>query len=201
MRSEIRYLAAYKSYTKRDMMPKRVFIIHGWEASPDSNWFPWLKTELENRGIEVVVPQMPNTMHPNSSDWLAYLQKIVGTCDENTYFVGHSLGVIAILQYLETLSKDQKAGGAVLVAGFVEDIDFDELKSFVEKPLNFKKIKGSVNQIVAIHSDNDPYVPLKHGEILRDQVDAELIVIPNAGHLVRGSGYFEFPEVLESVLK
>jgi predicted alpha/beta hydrolase family esterase len=30
---------------------KRVIIIHGWEASPESNWFPWLKNELEKKGI------------------------------------------------------------------------------------------------------------------------------------------------------
>ena len=41
-------------------MKKRVFIIHGWEGYPEECWFPWLKTEIEKTGFEVVVPNMPD---------------------------------------------------------------------------------------------------------------------------------------------
>ena len=98
-------------------MQKRVFIIHGWEGTPDSNWFPWLKNELEKKGFAVAAPQMPNAVCPKMGEWLAYLQKIVGKPDENTFFVGHSLGSIAILRYFESLPDQEKAGGAILRAG------------------------------------------------------------------------------------
>lgn len=45
-------------------MKKRVFIIHGWSGSPEENWFPWLKKELENSGFEVHVPQIPDADNP-----------------------------------------------------------------------------------------------------------------------------------------
>ncbi|MBU4141279.1 hypothetical protein KKE99_00155, partial [Patescibacteria group bacterium] len=32
------------------MNQKRIFIIHGWEGAPESNWFPWLKKQLEKQG-------------------------------------------------------------------------------------------------------------------------------------------------------
>lgn len=182
-------------------MKKRVFIIHGWEGAPDSNWFPWLKKELGKYGFEVSVPQMPNADFPKKAGWLAHLQKIVGEPDENTFFVGHSLGVTAILRYLESLSKGEKISGAILVAGVAKSIGIRELESFFTKPFDYERIKRTAKHIIVVNSDNDPYVPLSHGETLRDELGAKLIIIPNGQHLNAGNGYFEFPLVLEEILR
>lgn len=176
-------------------LSKKTYIIHGWEATPDANWFPWLKKELIKKGIKAEVPAMPNTNHPNYKEWLDFLQEIIKNPGENTYLVGHSLGVIAILRYLESLSEGLKISGAILVAGFPEPIGFKELDSFFQTPLNYEKVKKSAKMIVAIHSDNDPYVPIENGYLLRDKLDAELIIIPNAKHLNEGDGYFRLPIV------
>ncbi|MDD4902221.1 MAG: alpha/beta hydrolase [Patescibacteria group bacterium] len=208
---------------------KRVFIIHGWEADPGSNWFPWLKDELIKKGIEAEVPTMPNSAHPLCAEWVAYLKKIVGKTDKDTFLVGHSLGVIAILRYLESMAAKEKIGGAILVAGFPEPLpasdggDFSELNNFFAKPLDYEKIKNNVSNrptpppsgtesplpgrgqifsgFVAIHSDNDPYVPLANGKILQKKLGAELIVISGGGHLNAGDGFFQFPLVLEKILR
>lgn len=182
-------------------MKKRVFIIHGWEATPESNWFPWLKKELENQGFDVCAPVMPDTNNPDLSKWLSYLQKLAKNPNKNTYFVGHSLGVITILRYLEKLPAGVKIGGAILVAGFPEPIGYEELNSFFTTPLDYKKIKNSANKFIAIYSDNDPYVPLKNGEILKNKLGAELIILPNSGHLNAGDGYFRLPIVLEKIIE
>lgn len=182
-------------------MLKKVFIIHGWEGTPDSNWFPWLASKLEKYGFAVAVLQMPNAARPKMSEWLAHMRKIVGQPDENTFFVGHSLGVIAILRYLESLKTGEKIGGAILVAGFSEPIGIGELENFFAKPLDCEKVKNSADNIIAIHSDNDPYVPLAQGEILRAKLGAKLIVVPNGEHLNVGNGFFEFPLALGEILK
>lgn len=183
------------------MNKKRVFIIHGWEGMPESNWFPWLKEQLESRNFEVIVPAMPNTGHPVFSEWLSCLRKIVGKADENTYLVGHSLGVIAILRYLESLPSQQKIGGAVMVAGFSESLGIAETESFFATPLNYDKIKNSAGKFIAINSDNDPYVPIRKGEILRDKLSADFIVVPKGNHLNEGAGFTKLQVVLESLLK
>src|SRR3989338_7383135 len=107
-------------------MQKRVFIIHGWEGSPEANWFPWLKKELESIGVKAEALEMPNTNHPVMSEWIGHLKNVVSEPDENTYLVGHSLGVIAILRYLESLDGEKKIGGVILVAGFPELIGHEE---------------------------------------------------------------------------
>ncbi len=183
------------------MTKKRVFIIHGWEGTPESNWFPWLKEQLESRGFEPIVPIMPNTNNPVSSEWLAYLKKVVGKADRNTYLIGHSLGVIAILKFLESIPPEQKIGGAVLVAGFSESLGIPETESFFTESLDHEKVKESAGKFIAINSDNDPYVPLKKGEILRDKLGAEFIVVPKGSHLNEGAGFTKLPIVLESILK
>jgi len=73
-------------------MKKRVFIIHGWGGSPEGGCLPWLKSELEKNNFEVLAPQMPNTEEPKIEEWVSYLSEFVGEIDENTCFVGHSIG-------------------------------------------------------------------------------------------------------------
>lgn len=180
-------------------MANRLFIIHGWEAFPEANWFPWLKQEAQKIGFIVNVPSMPNTNKPEEKEWVLYLQKLVGQCDENTYFVGHSLGVIAILRFLEKLSSVEKVGGIILVAGFSEKIMFPELNNFFVQSVNYSFIKEKVKNIVAIHSDNDPFVPLEFGKKFEKNFGAELIIMPNSDHLNAGDGSFRLPIALEKL--
>lgn len=180
-------------------MQKRIFIIHGWEGSPNSNWFPWLKENLDNVGIKVEALEMPSPNDPVMSEWVGHIKSAVGEPDENMYLIGHSLGVIAILRYLESLGDEEKIGGVILVAGFPEPIGYEELNSFFETPLDYEKVKAHAKKFIAIHSDNDPYVPTRNGELLRDNLGAELIFIENGGHLNAGDGFFELPIVLEKI--
>ncbi len=179
---------------------KRVYIIHGWEANPESNWFPWLKKELAKKGFQAEIPEMPNSAHPVCEDWVNYLKKIVGKVDEDTFFVGHSLGPIAIMRFLETLPAREKAGGVIMVAGFSESLGIPETESFFQQPLDYAKLKSSAKKFEVINSDNDPYVPINRGEILRDKLGAELTIMHGHGHLNAGNGFFELPIVLEKIL-
>ena len=178
---------------------KKVYIVHGYGGAPDNNWFPWLKTELEKLGVEVEVFTMPDTDEPTYLKWLAYLQSNIINPDANSYLVGHSLGCIAIVQYLNNLNPGVKIGGAVLVAGFISPIHFKELDGFFEVPLDEEKIRNSAKRIVAINSDNDPHIPYLQAEEIEKRLGAELIKIYNGGHLNAKTGYTEFPLVLEKL--
>ena len=178
---------------------KKVIIVHGWQGSPQGNWFPWLKTELEKLGHEVLVPAMPNADHPQQSAWVAHLHKVIGSADPHPYLVGHSLGVIAILRYLETLPEGEEVGGAILVAGFSQPIGKAALDSFFTAPLDYQKVKRAARSFIAIHSDNDPYVPIAQGELLRDEIGAQLVIMKNAGHVNAEDGFYRLPIVLENL--
>ncbi len=182
-------------------MKKRVFLIHGWEGYPEEGWRPWLKKELEKKGFIVNVPTMPCTKHPKMNEWVTHLIKIIGEPDENCYFVGHSLGCIAILRYLERLRGNQKIGGVILVAGFISDLGYEELKSFFMKPIDWDKIKSHCAQFIAIHSDNDQYVSLHYGKLFKEKLNAEIIIEHNMHHFSGDDGIDVLPIALQSVLK
>lgn len=176
---------------------KRVIIVHGYTGYPDKNWFPWLKAELEELGVEVITPLMPDTEAPRFEDWLQRLQKVVGEPDEDTVLVGHSLGCPTVLRYAESLDEGQKIGGAVLVAGFAEPIHFTELDGFTAGPWDDERIKQVINKLILVSSDNDEHVPLYMAENMRNRFGASLHVLHNAGHINQKSGHFEVPVVLD----
>lgn len=193
-----------RPYESEDMT-KRVFLIHGWEGYPEEGWRPWLKQELEKKGFEVVVPTMPDTATPTMDKWVPYLAKTVGIPDENTYFVGHSLGCITILRYLEALKEGQKVGGVILVAGFAHDLEYDgykgELSSFFQTPVNWEEVKEHCSKFIAIHSDDDPWVPIKHNDIFKEKLGAEALVMHRMKHFSGDDGINELPIALDSVLE
>ena len=186
-------------------MVKRVFLIHGWGGFPEEGWRPWLKKELEKKDFKVIVPSMPDTSKPVMNKWLSYLKQIVGTPNENTYFVGHSLGCITILRYLETLEKIQKIGGVILVAGFSRDLEYvgykNELSSFFQKPINWEKIKKHCPKFIAIHSDNDPWVSIKNSRYFRERLGAEIVIMSKMKHFSGDDGINELPIALNSIFK
>lgn len=186
-------------------MNERIYIIHGWEGSPDKEWLPWLKKELEEKGLDVRTPSMPESFHPKMSSWVNHLAKIVINPDSNCYFVGHSLGCIAILRYLETLKAQQKIGGMVLLAGFAHDLYYQgyngELATFFEKEINWDLIKSKCKKIIAINSDNDPFVPTEHNTIFKEKLSAENFIEQKMYHYNGEAGITRVPFVLEKVLE
>lgn len=159
---------------------KRAVIIHCWGGHPGYCWYPDTRRELQAAGYAVAVPAMPDSEHPRLQQWLSALQQAAGQPDHGIALIGHSAGCITILRYLETLGAGERVGSVVLVAGFTDDLGYQELKSFFATPIDFPKIRVRAERFVAIHSDNDPYVPLRYGEILHRELNAELIVKPGA---------------------
>lgn len=188
-------------------MKKRVFIVHGWGGSPDEGWFPWLSKKLKEKGFVVEVPEMPDTNNPKIETWTAHLQKIVGNCDENTFFVGHSIGCQTIMRYLEKLPENETAGGAVFAAGWLtlSNIDSEEERMtsspWLNTPIDFEKAKKHAGKFICIFSDDDPYVPMENTGLFSKKLGADVIVEKNKGHFSGDEGIMELPIALKMVLK
>jgi hypothetical protein len=185
---------------------KRAIIIHCWGGDPQYCWYPWVKKELEAKGFQVEVPAFPDTENPKMNQWVSKLQEVIGALDEELFLIGHSIGCATIMRYLETLEENQKIGGVVFVAGFTENVGFDEIQNYFETPIDLEQIKlKSKHGFVAIHSDDDPYVDLKFADIFKEKLAAEIIIKHNAKHFsgaIEGEqSCTELPDVVQSIEK
>jgi hypothetical protein len=188
---------------------KRVFIIHGWGGHPDYHWQPWLKQELERKGFSVITPQMPDTGHPKVDAWVSFLAKTVGKPDNDTYFIGHSMGCKAILLYLQSINV--QVGGAVLVAGFWSSIQEEKMKieenrlvlgPWLAAPVDAAKARRNAKSIVGIFSDNDQWIPLDTAQVYKAELGARIVIEKGKGHFgSRDNPIKELPIVLEELLK
>ncbi len=187
-------------------MQGRVFIIHGWDGYPEEGWFPWLKKELEAKGFEVHVPEMPNPEEPKIETWVSHLAGVVGDPNKNTYFVGHSVGCQAILRYLESLPTEKRVGGAVFVAGWfiLSDLETEEEKvigkPWVETPIDFEKVKRHTTKFLAIFSDNDYVIPIVNKEMLEERLGAKTIIEREKGHFTGSDGVTKLPSALKAII-
>ena len=189
-------------------MEKRiVYIIHQWWSSPTKDWYPWLKKELEKRGFKVFVPKMPDTNTPKINAWVYKLRKLAKKADENTYFVGHSIGAQAIMRYLEKLPKGKTIGGAIFVAGWIslvnlEPAEINIAKPWLETKINFAKVKKSAKKFVAVFSNNDPYAPFsKNSKVFKQKLGAKIVIQHKKGHFSGSDGIKKLPIVLSELLK
>lgn len=179
---------------------KQVYIVHGYGASPDSHWFPWLKHRLQAQGVKVSVLDMPNSAYPQPGQWQQTLQQKVIHADRNTWFVTHSLGSIAVLRYLADRKDLSTIGGIVLVSGFNEHLsNIPELDPFLRPDLDYAKIIKVTHKRLVIAAKNDVVVAAPFSQRLAQRLDAQFILLPQGGHFLKDDGYSEFPALLDEL--
>ena len=190
-------------------MVKRVFLIHGWGGSPDTDWHQWLKRELEKKYFEVEIPVMPDSLNPTISTWVSKLKEVVGKCDKDTYFVGHSIGCQAIMRYVEKLNKDELVGGIIFVAGWfnLTDEAWDETYTkkiaapWLNTNIDFNKIKEHTNKIVDFYSEDDLYVPVTDAVLFKERLNAKIVSVGNKKHINEEDGVTEVPFVVDELMR
>lgn len=186
------------------ILRKRVVMVHRWDGSPDSDWLPWLKKELEKLGYQVEVPDMRVTAHPEIEAWVTHLAKVVGEVDENTILVGHSIGVQTILRFLERLPAGKKVGGVVSVAGWFTLKNLDEesvpiARPWLETQIDFERVKQHCLKFVGIFSAADPVVPSDNSRWFEERLGAKVLLEQSQGHFTDDDGVQELPIVLQVI--
>jgi uncharacterized protein len=170
---------------------KNALILISWYVTPESDWLPWLKKELEKKGYVVAIPDLPtvSTDLPDMEQMLPLLK-----VDEDTLVVGHSLGALLGLR----LAERQKFKKLILVSGW----DFDDglepkHRLFWPNNIDHNKILENVKEFVVIHSDNDPYTSVQVAEDMCKKLNGKFVLVPNGGHLSQKQGNkTELPEIL-----
>jgi len=175
---------------------KKALILHAWFSKPESNWYPWLKKELESKGYKVWIPELP-TMPTNSPDMESMLKFIIekSFVDKETLVIGHSLGSVLGLRLAERVKFDR---GILLAAWDYNDLT-PEHQSFWQNMMDHNKIKKNVKDWVFLISDNDPYVTKFIAHEVAARVNAKTVDVGSRGHFGADDKVTTVPEILEFV--
>ena len=180
---------------------KNYFIIHGSFSSPFSNWIPYLRKEIENKGLVVYTPDLPSGVgYQNYTNWenmmLEYLK--IGLINENTTIFAHSIAPVFVCKFL--VNNKVKIKRLVSVCGFNNYLGINEEYDNVNESMYFDNlidVKKYCDDIICYYSKNDPYVKYDVEKEFADIVADKVIVIDDGGHLNSESGYTEFKDLLE----
>lgn len=173
----------------------RIVFVHGYKASSQMNFWPWLKDELRKRGHEVIAPDLPNPAEPVAEDWLNMLADEVCPLNDQTILVGHSLGAATVLRFLDGAEARTIPKGVVLVAA-PWMIRHEQLRSFFLNEFDYEVIMWKAKLFTAIHSKDDKIVPFDNAQKYQRVLHAKLIETENDGHFMGP----EYQVILQAVL-
>lgn len=177
----------------------KVFLIHGFNGAPNSSWLPWLMSELKSQDIYACSLPMPKPNAPICSEWISEIARQVSENKEDKiYLVGHSLGVAAILNYLQQPESEKIIDGAVLVSGRCQKSTNPATAGFYEH-FDFELIKPRIKKVAIIHGDNDDRVLVENAYMLGEKLGVNPIIIENGEHLTGSQGWRELPQCLEAL--
>lgn len=180
------------------MSLKVIFIPGNGGGSPNDNWFPSVKVELEAAGLTVIAEEFPDNDLARASFWIPFLLNDLKV-DENTILVGHSSGAIAAMR----LAEQRRILGSVLVGAYYTDLNMEKekLSGYFDQPWNWEAIKANQKWTILFASQDDPWIPIKEPRHLHEQLNCEYHEYKSDGHF--GGDYFKptFPELSNAIIR
>lgn len=167
-------------------------------GSPNDNWFPSVKEELENMGITVIAEEFPDNDLARETVWIPYLLNELEV-NENTILVGHSSGAIAAMR----LAEQQPILGSILVGAYHTDLDMEKEKEsgYFNRPWNWQNIQKNQNWIVLFASQDDPWIPIEQPRYIHLQLNCEYHEYKNEGHFGGDYDKLTFPELTHALIR
>ena len=163
-----------------------------------SNWYLYVKHELEKHGMEVIAQNMPDPKFARKDIWISFIkEKLSG--DENSILIGHSSGATAILKFLE----NNKCRLAIIVGASHSDLgdDLEKKSGYFDEPWKWEQIKNNVGKLVIFASQDDPYIPISESRFIKEKTDAEYHEYKDEGHFGADVNKKEFPELVFVISK
>jgi len=176
---------------------KYAIIVHAWEESSQSYFYPWLSSKLLEKEYIVHVPDLPDTSTPSAEIWTQIILDLCKEKSDEITLIGHSLGVTTILNVLSKhdcplITKVIAVAGVTKFSSIT--IDKKPLESFFDalpKEWNWDILRSRCTNFNILHSDNDHAVVLQDAEQFAENVIGYLHVF-NEDHFCKS----QIPEIL-----
>lgn len=177
---------------------KQYVFIHGYGGSADSNFFLWLKIELERQGHSVVALDLPNTDKPNVQEQADFLKERV-EFGENTVIIAHSLGGSVAMRILESLNSPicKTIFADPVLRPYFNDGDRPDVIVSDSFQFDFNYICKNSGEVTIIYDANHITIKKEHIEELSIKLRARKISLSlTERHLM----VLEIPEILEEAV-
>jgi uncharacterized protein len=175
---------------------KIIFIPGNGGGSPQDNWFPYLRKELEKLKVEVIASEFPDNVVARESSWIPFLKDNL-RADEQSILVGHSSGAIAAMRLAET----NKLLGSVLVGAYYTDLNLSTEKQsgYFDRPWKWEEIRDNQKWIIQFASENDPWIPIEEAHFVHKKLNTEYYELLEQGHFGGDYKKLIFPELFEAL--
>lgn len=181
---------------------KRIYIFPRYSGDENSDWYQQIKhnSNFTELNISIIPLSLPNWDKPSCTEFLSYIKNAIpeNEIDNNSYFVGHSVGCKAALLFLNELhikNPELKIGGLMCVAGWWKvDNPWPQLNQWTNMPLDFTAIqKICNNNIITVLSDNDPFTSdwKVNKREWETNLNTKVIIVPDAKHFNGTEGFSE----------
>lgn len=181
---------------------KTVIVIPGMGCTPiaSSNWYTWLADELQKRvNVECSLTDFPDPHMCRESQWIPFVEQLIGDNASNTIVVGHSSGAACAMRLLER-TTERPLDGCILVAAAYTDLnDADERKSeYFNRPWDWNRMSQGSSKIVLFHGTDDPLIPIEEAKFIAKKLECyehfTFRQMPRKSHFFR-----PWPEILEEI--
>lgn len=204
----------------------KVIIIHGCpsdkeslldigERSYNKHWIPWVRRQLQGKGVDVEVPLMPEPWSPDYEKFKGEFEHSISVplgvglsestsdgaklgVDEETVLVGHSCGCAFLVRWLGESGKKIKK--LILVApwkiAYREDGSDRDFYGFDID----SRVRDNVGEVVMFTADDEEEDGKKSLGIYREALGGKVIELEGHGHYTLGGmGTEEFPELVGEI--
>lgn len=158
-------------------------------------WVRTLAQDLETADYETFFELFPDSIEARAKYWLPFLAEHV-QAGEGDVLVGWSCGAVAAMRY----AQDHPVSGLILIAPYYTDLGLEQVRrsGFVEPAWSWEQIRANAGRIAMFHSDADPFVAHDEFRDLAQRLEAEVHVIPGAGHFAEQD---QFEQLTEYIFK
>src|SRR3990167_58533 len=165
-------------------MAVTIIIVPGYTNSGPGHWQSIIERKYQN----IIRAEQEDWNNPVSEKWVEGLQRTIKSVSGNIVLVGHSCGVITIIQWAQKY-QNMNVIGALLVAPADVDSEHAPKEIKVQSPIPTTKL---LFKSIMVHSNNDEYLSKARALIFGEHWGSELIEIKNAGHINTASGFGEW---------
>jgi predicted alpha/beta hydrolase family esterase len=169
-------------------------LLHGLDGSGPDHWQTWLAGRLEERGLEVAYPNLPDASAPRIGPWLAALDDALGGLPADTTVLCHSLGCLLWLHHAARRPPSGVARALLVAPTQPDDEDLPSV-GFRPTPLDAAGIAAAARETLLVCSTDDPYCPPPTSRRIAATIDAEIDWVDGGGHLNTAAGLGPWPEL------